>query len=712
MGFFRLRSRTRCPLTKTLGAAVLTLAVAAAGGCPGSTDNNSGNDGGTTCEVSKQSGLHLLAFGPVTHGLLQGGEVSVSVIVVRGSATQGEGRPEGGQTVQFRVINALNGEVTLDRSSAVTSTEGLAAIKASVAQTAEPAIYMVEASAPGTCPVNFSIDVERTLRQLKAVTKSPFDTFTKSRIPVVVEATTNGAAKIVDEEITFEVTDGKTGETLLSTVDGKTPGATLKLKTDGTGRATAMLSTGSKAIPQLVVKATMAGTASVTVKVRVQEGTTQACTFDGECPLGYNCNTTTGQCEPPPPPPPSTGCTKDADCQSPTICNVATGQCLEPTGKGCDPIEGTGCDPNEVCVGSQCAKLPAGCADNSECPPTWICDQGSCKPAGQPPTGGCKTPADCPANQTCVNGTCKPKAACNIPGVQPNRLQGAWQFDSNLDLRNGLDGFTKAILSVAGVLRDVIEGRFSIKGIPSFISSLVNKYLKQLIDQYVPPWGQQLAVTLGNVNDIVDDMRVVSSVNINGVGNHNYVCSEKWDLIEFEYKGQKLSSPPSAIPEIGNVKVPNYTATEVCGVLFLSKHKIKNVIGGLIKWAIETALSIATCSGNGPCFNTIEQALQNVIDCPMLAMQVDQLVMSIWSGAPSVAGIIQPACDTAKTDLIQKLNKGLNDLTAKLTFFELSGTADIPNPGSDNQLKNGTWNGWLGYSLSKGNFKGTFKAVR
>ncbi|PIE20008.1 MAG: hypothetical protein CSA65_00170 [Proteobacteria bacterium] len=700
------------PLLTTLSVGALALALVTAGGCPGSTSNGPSSDGGNTCEASKQSGLYLLPFGPVTHSLLQGGGVSVSVIVIRGSQTQGEGHAEAGQTVEFRVIDALNGEVALDRASAVTDSEGMATVKATVTQTAEPAIYMVEASSAGTCAINFSLDVERTLRQLKAVTKSPFDTFTKSRIPITVEATTNGAAKLVDEEITFEITNGKTGETLLATIDNKTPGATLKLKTDGTGRATAMLATGSTAIPQLVVKATMAGTAAAAVTVRVQEGST-TCTFDSDCPLGYTCNTTTGQCEAPPTPPPTTGCTSNSDCQAPTICNTATGQCLETTGQGCDPIEGTGCGANEVCIGNQCAKLPTGCAANSECPPTWICDQGSCKPAGQPPTGGCKTPADCPANQTCVNGTCKPKAACNISGVQPNRLQGAWQFDSNLDLRDGLDGFTKAIFSVAGVLRDVIEGRFTIKGIPKLITKIVNKYLKQLIDQYVPPWGQQMAVALGNVNDIVDTMRVVSSVNINSVGNHNYVCSEKWDLIEFEYKGQKLSTPPSAIPEIGNVKVPNYTATEVCGVLFISKHKVKNVIGGLIKWAIETVLSVATCSGNGtPCYNNLEQALQGVIDCQMLALQIDQLVMSIWSSAPSVAGIIQPACDTAKQDLINDLNKALNDLTTKLTFFELSGTADIPNPGSDNQLKNGTWNGSLGYSLSKGNFKGTFKAVR
>lgn len=702
-----------CPRSLRSTSIVATALLAlVASGCAGEAIQN-GGDGGNTCAASQQSGLYLVRFGPIIQEVLPGGEATVTVVLVRGSAQQGQGRPEAQQSVNFRLINALGGEVTLDRSEVKTDQDGLAQVKATIKGDAGAAIYQVEASAPGTCSLAFSLDVTKPLRQLRAATPSPFDTFTNSRIPIAVEATTNGAAKIVDEEITFELGAGKTGETLLSTTDNKTPGTTLKVKTDGSGRATAMLSTGSKAIPVIEVKATMAGTAPVIIKVRVQDGNTQPCTDDSGCPLGYTCNTTAHACEPPPPPPPSTGCKTDKDCQAPTICNPSTGQCLEPTGKGCDPIEGTGCDPTEVCVGAQCAKLPGGCADNSECPATFICTGGACKPAGSPPTGGCVKPADCPANQTCINGACKPKAACNIPNAQPDRLKGTWQFDSTLDLRKGLDGFTKGILSVAGVLRDVIEGNFKLNGIPSFISSLVQKYLKQLIDQYVPPWGQQLAVTLGNVNDIIDTMRVISTVQMNGVGNNGYVCSEQWDLIEFEYKGQKLSSPPGAIPEIGQVKVPNYTAAEVCGVLFLNKHKIKNVIGGLIKWAIETALSIATCSGNStPCFNNIEQALQQTINCSMLAMQIDQLVMSIWSGAPSVAGIIQPACDTAKMSVIQKLNQELNDLTTKLTFFELSGTADIPNPGQDSQLQNGKWQGWLGYSLSKGNFDGTFKAVR
>jgi hypothetical protein len=690
--------------------AFFTLAALFAAGCAGS--GNTSNDGGLNCDASKESGVYLLNFGPFLHDVLTGGQATLSVIVVRGSEVQGEGRPENGYPVSFRVTSTGATTVTLDRQQVSTNVDGLANVTVSVADGTPAGIYMVEASAQGTCPLYFTVDVTKPIRQLRAISPDPFDTFTATRVPITVEATTNSSARLSGEEITFSLGQGQLPGMLFTDMAGGNAGKTIKLVTDGAGRATAMLGTGTVAAPQVIVIAKMKGTADATVKVRIQEGSSTSCADSSQCPLGYSCNTSVGMCEPPPPTPPPTGCKGDTDCQSPTICNVSTGQCLEPTGGTCDPIEGTGCKADEVCVGSICAKLPSGCQTNNQCPASFVCTGGSCKPNGAPPAGGCVRPKDCPANQTCINGQCKPKAACNIQH-QPDRMAGNWQYDSTLNLREGLSGFMKGILSVSGDLRDIIEGRFTLKGIPSIVSDLVSRYLRQLIDQYVPAWGQQMVIALGNVNDIIDTMRIVSSVRVASVGKDAYVHSEQWDLIEFEYKGQQISSAPHAIPEIGQIKINNYTASEVCGVYFINKHAVKNVIGGLIKWVIQTALSVVTCSSNGvPCYNTLEQSLQGIIDCPMLAMQLDMMLNSIWSGAPSVANIIAPACEAAKTTLIRDLNDELDGLTTKLTFFELSGTVDIPNPGQDHTLDKGKWNGSLGYSVLKGDFNGTFKAYR
>jgi len=692
-------ARTRLLLLPVLLLLLPVLLSACEGGPTGVSD------GGPTCAASKASGLWLLPFGPVTQEIMTGGQVKLMVVVTRGSAKEGEGAAVPNRGVTFRIID-LSGDASLDTSDAQTDTYGIAQVTFRAGAQEKP--YQVEASLSGTCPTTFSLDVRQPMRQLRAVTKSPYDTFTGSKVPITVEAvqvTNKGAAKLAGEDITFSLGNGKTAETLYSNTDGSDQGATLQVKTNGAGRAIAMLTTGSKAIGELMVKASMSGTAEVEIKVRIAEGKSKSCQGAGDCPLGYTCKA--GVCEAPPVTPPS-GCTSDAECAAPTICQVSTGKCLMPTGATCDPVEGTGCKAGEVCVGRQCATLPPSCTDNSTCPSGFLCQAGACVPAGKPPTGGCVTSKDCQAAETCINGDCKPKTACNIVHAA-DRLQGTWQLDSMLHFRDALSPILGGLLKVSGLLRDVIEGNFKISGIPSVVSSLVSKYLKKLIDQYVPPWGQQLIVALGDINDIVSDMRVISTAEATSVGNDDYVVNEQWDLVEFTYKGQKLSTPPDSIPEIGQVKVPTYGAHEVCGVLFIDKHKIENVVGGVVKWAINAALSAVTCNTQGvPCYNSVDEALEMTIDCGMLGMQIDMMVMSIWSSAPSVAQIIETACNAEKANLIQSLMNELDSLTTKLSLLSLSGTAPIPNPPGDTQLQGGKWFGILG----GGNFQGEFSATK
>jgi len=183
-----------------------------------------------------------------------GGKVKETAILMHGSNQQ-EILPASGQAVAFKIITP-GGDAKLEATSVTTDQDGLASTFFQAGQIELAAPYQVEASVPGTCPVTFSVEVRKPLLQLRAITPSPYDTFTHSRVPVSVEATTDGFARLSDREITFSFKLGKTPETTLSDLTDTGPGGdTLKLKTDVGGRATAMLSTGSQPIPQLVVKA-------------------------------------------------------------------------------------------------------------------------------------------------------------------------------------------------------------------------------------------------------------------------------------------------------------------------------------------------------------------------------------------------------------------------------------------------------------------------
>ncbi len=697
-------------------ARVLIGCLALLAGCGGGAGQGGGDGGwGSTlpdCATSRQSGLWLLPFGPLSSDINTSGAQKVSVILNRTSAERGKGGAVTGQPVRFRLIS-LSGDATLSAKTATTDGAGVASAQLLAGR--QDGLYQVEASADRTCPVTFSVDVIEPLLQLRILAPKvdPFDTFTHASIPIVAQATRYtqqyGSAGVAGAQVTFSVALGKNAETTLSPAGGGGGGATLKVTTDAAGQATALLSTGAVPVAQLRVVASLAGTADAAVDLRVQSLASGKCTQDGDCPLGYDCKG--GVCTAPVTPP-ATGCTKDGDCPSPLKCELVSGSCVQGTGKACDPMLRTACPADQVCLGNQCVPVPQGCQDNSECPSGFVCENTECVPQGKPSTGGCVTSGDCPTDQVCVNGNCRPSGGCKISHAA-DRLKATWKFDSKLHLREALSPWLSDLLSAASTLNDIINGSFTISGVPSIISGLVSSALKSVIDTYVPSWGKDLVAALSNINDICSDMRVLSTVKMTSAGTDAYLCNESWDLVEFTYQKTKVSSAPSAIPSIGQVRVPAYTAYETCGTLLLSRHKVSNEVGGIVKWAIDTSLSVITCSSKStPCYSSVSQALKMSIDCTSLGMSVDMMVMSLWSGAPSVASLVSVACEAEKKDLIDTIDKELAEISTKLSLMEMTGTATIPNPGADNELRNGAWDGVLGSSSVKGNYTGTFTAKR
>lgn|GEM_PF-3246686 len=678
-------------------------------GCAGEV--KIGDDAGDllNCDESKASGVWLNAFGPLSQAIYPGGSAKITVRLAEGvpAGSESLGAVVTGANVSFSILGGVDG-VSLSQAEAVSDASGIATVNLQTTAATASKLYQVRASYAGTCAATFTIDVQQIKRMLNGASPTPFDTFTKSRIPVTVEATSNGLAPLANESITFELISGANSGTSLSDADGTTKGSSITLTTSANGRATAMVATGSQSIAELKVKATMSGTAAVDFVLRISEGNNTVCTDDSGCPLGYYCGDQQ-LCELIPQVPDT--CSSNADCPAPTICHSTLGQCLYGTGQPCDPIEGTGCQDGEVCVGRECAELPTTCTTHGDCPAAWICEQGECSPQGQPPGGGCLTPADCPSNQTCVNGECKGKDVCNITHAA-DRLQGTWQFDAKLNLRQSLSGVSDGLLKVSETLRDISQGRFKIDGVPSFLSSLLGSVLQGLMKEYIPPWGLALISALGDISDIIDDMRVLSTAQLSATGiPDTYYVSEEWNLVEFDFKGQQLSAAPSSLPQIGNVDVPRYMATEACGVIYLGKHQIKNAVGGLIKWAVDNGLSLITCSvPDVPCFASVDQAVKMALNCSMIGAQVDQALAS--QAGFSIGPLVEAGCQLARDTLLTTLLNELGSIETKFSLMRLSGVANIPNPGQDDHLENGKINGDLGTGILKGNFGGTFTATR
>ena len=393
-----------------------------------------------------------------------------------------------------------------------------------------------------------------------------------------------------------------------------------------------------------------------------------------------------------------TNCQTDANCTAPYVCNLSGGKCVPPSAKNngpCDPIEGSNCPSGQQCIDGVCMAPPAGCQTNEDCPAGYLCKSGSCVPDGVNGAPGCAKNTDCGNAQVCVGGVCKPSATCSIPHPL-DRLAGSWTLDSMLHVRDGLQGFTKGLLGLASTLQSIIDGKFTISGVPSFFTSIIGGLLQGMIQQYVPPWGTSVISLLNDVNEVIKDTHVISTEQITALGSDMYLGNSIWQLVEFEYKGVKVSTTPDKIPGLG----------QVCGVFYIDKHKVKNAIGKIFRWAVEAVITGVSCSmDNGPCYKDLPSMFNDLIDCNGLAA-----AMASSNGqVTGLDALVLAACVAEKQTFINLLTQALDDLELNLTYMSLAARADVQ---SANQLANGRWYGALGSAYSKGNFDGEFTGVK
>jgi len=393
-------------------------------------------------------------------------------------------------------------------------------------------------------------------------------------------------------------------------------------------------------------------------------------------------------------------CKKDTDCVPPYVCHAKAGKCVPPSSRNadpCDPIEGIGCTPPKLCISGICLPPPGACTSNLNCPMGYICKNGTCVWGSSVPPG-CGPKKPCPSGKLCVNGKCVPKKNCTLPNIN-DRLKGRWRLDSTLHVRDGLKGFTKGLLSVSTSMNNIITGHFKISGVPSFVSSLVASLLKNTIKKYVPGWAQQVITFLANVDDAIDDTRIISMETYKPAGHALYVGSSEWIRVEFEFKGVKVSSTPQNIPGLGSVKTSGYTAREICGIFMIDRHKIKNAIGKIYRWAVEALITGISCATpNTPCYKSINAMFNDLVNCSALAKAV--------GGSFGLESVVLAACQSQKQTLVNSLISQLNQLSVSMTFMSLAGQCNVQ---TGNTFVHGKWYGVLGGTYGNGNFEGTFK---
>ncbi|MBU1244715.1 hypothetical protein KKD52_07370 [Myxococcota bacterium] len=692
---------------KTLftGIAVLLFASLFSWGCASSSGkkNNNSNTNNVNndqdCPASVESGYWLVPVGQISQEVLVGGTARLKAMVVR--------RQES-ENLQDALVPfyALHYEITtgpagsLDETDPTTDENGISTVNFTAT---EAGTYRIMLTGDGVCSVQYTVVVQAQLVSIEALPANPSVTYINRKISLGVRAFSRvggvGEMPLGNAAVQFEFLGGGTGAIMEDRSGSQ--GATLTVNTDASGNASLFLLSGSSAFTAQI-RATLTGMSvePLTMSVTINATSTGPCETSIDCgPDAPICDggvcvegNTSGTCE------------TNEDCISPYICNTEINQCAPPVGERCNMLSSANqCPSPKVCIGGYCVEQPGDCLTHDDCPFGFDCINGTCVPTGDPE---CTPVVDCPdPNDVCVNGNCiNPDTECQPLGP-PTRLGGTWNFDSMLHLREAVGPFLGGILTGCEFLRDVILGTWSIGGIPSWLMSIIADLVDDLIDEYIPPWAQQMIIVLGDVSDIVDDMRVYHTVFLIPMGNNEYYGTQVWDIVEFDYRGNIVSDSPQNILGF-SVHPEDFTSREICGTFYIDRHRIENVVGGLVRWAIEAMVTIVSCSSSDmPCYYSLEEALEDIIDCDSIAVAIEDLVWSIWEDAPSVYSPVYSACDSQKQNAINAILNALDNITVQLNLLSLRGMSPIV---TDRDMHPGRWFG----SLAGGNFTGDFTAIR
>jgi hypothetical protein len=367
-------------------------------------------------------------------------------------------------------------------------------------------------------------------------------------------------------------------------------------------------------------------------------------------------------------------CEVTGDCQQPFVC--LNGACVGPQNPDvtCDVVDNVACpNADEVCVGGVCVINPGACVDNDACPLGYVCESGQCAPERE-------------------------GQACSDVGPGPD-LSGTWELDSTLHLRDGLPDVVDGILDVAEDARDLINGDVDF-GLPGLVEDVIGGVIASIIDNYVPQYAQNLVVALGDMSDILDDMRVESTVTLRGEPcEGRYRGTEVWNRIRFTFRGQELVLAPDQLPGVDEIIPDDFAAWYSCGELFIDRHRIDQKLGGLVRFLVDNITNAITGAPN------VETALQYLVDCPSFAFAVDNYVGQVCSFCPGVQSAVNFACNTAVNAGIAKISEEIDNAAVKLSLIKKKGIATV---ASGSQLSSGQWYG----TLVGGDFPGEFTAQK
>ena len=605
--------------------------------------------------VNSENAAILSLAGPANVAVAPGESLDLAWILVR----QSDG-PLPGHAVVFTVIAQGDHGCTLSAPSDVTDTAGLA----EVIFTAGPAALALPVQVQGSVtdipvgepqpdPVSFTIQVSDAVRALRPVGDTRVAGMTGRRLDLAVRATSGGASPIAGETITWEVTDGGSGDARM--LEAST-------QTDVTGIARSTLECGS-VTTTVTLQASMTGTAPVVFTVDVSEW--GSCDGPGDCPAGWDC--VGGGCVEPTP-----ECATDDECGDGRRCRF--GRCVVTAGEPCKLDEE--CAEGETCVYGFCTDCEGGgcpCDTVDDCPEGFICVDGICVCPPESP--------DCGGDPTC--------------DVDDPDLEGLWDVDSTLHLREALPDWIDDTLDFLGppfrFLSDGILGGFDFD-IP-IIGNALEEAADSLVERYVPRWVGEFMAAIADLNDILSTFRVYQEMTLWGAGVPDQYNGELgWREVEMTWRGDVVRG---RIEEITGFHVDHDSieAEAICGTFYLHRHDVSIAFGTIVRWILDVIVTIVS-DGEWLSLEDFFDELTGV--CDLIADAVDELAWDLSESLditlPDVYDIVLRTCELGVTSATDAALDWLEGIMVSSDAMTLGGHATIASP---RELEDGRWDGTL-----------------
>ena len=144
--------------------------------------------------------------------------------------------------------------------------------------------------------------------------------------------------------------------------------------------------------------------------------------------------------------------------------------------------------------------------------------------------------------------------------------------------------------------------------------------LLQLLGAQIPSWAQPL------LNDLLNLKYLLSQLNVNGglqltnaTGPMNYTAQESWQDVELVTPdGTQIGLTPNQDGGSGYFTFrspPAYGVQTCSGLATFDKHDLEGALSGIVPPLLDAIVRYETCKNNGPCYDTLSQALAALIDC-------------------------------------------------------------------------------------------------